>query len=545
MINVNQITSQLAKMPDQTLQRYAQMHKADPYILSLALAESNRRKQMRQGAQMSVPEQPKVVDQAISGMGAGLPALPAQNLQGMEQTMAAGGIVAFDEGGEVERYNGEAGSLIPYGGAYGGAPITGRTGYEGMSPMELARALYEDMMQKIGPGLSPPERAKAERAARAEANKLAVAQTSQGKTYTPEAYGVTTPAPLFPGARGPGPAEVSTPAPSDRAAAPRMAPATAPAAGPEFLGGPGPSAAQPPAGGLYDLATTPAQMKEAMASMGISSGVPKEFTTGITDLQAAQEALANQNVEQLKAEQAARGQAFAGLEQRLKEREGRIGKMEAQQGPMALLQAGLAIMGGTSPHALANIGAGAQVGMKAYSEGLDKLDRARDKIDESLARIEEVRRNESRMDSKEMREAMNAAKQPAIEAKKLGLSALEKNWGFDRQDANKGLELLFGNRRALLEQEGAQQRTAMTTQSQERIAAANRAARAEEAKLLAGRGEVKSDAELREIYAKSILLQQRFPNVNDYIRMVKGTAATQSGQQLSPADAALVDKYLR
>ena len=50
MINVNQITSYLAKLqPDAALQRYAMMHKDDPYIMSLALAESNRRKQMQIG----------------------------------------------------------------------------------------------------------------------------------------------------------------------------------------------------------------------------------------------------------------------------------------------------------------------------------------------------------------------------------------------------------------------------------------------------------------------------------------------------------------
>jgi hypothetical protein len=38
MINVNQITSQLAKMPDQALQQYASMHKNDPYTVALALA---------------------------------------------------------------------------------------------------------------------------------------------------------------------------------------------------------------------------------------------------------------------------------------------------------------------------------------------------------------------------------------------------------------------------------------------------------------------------------------------------------------------------
>jgi hypothetical protein len=120
MINVNQITSRLASMPDQALQQYAAMHKNDPYTMALALAESNRRKQMRQGAQMRAPQQPKVVDQEIAGMAAvdpmgnvtgyagggylpedtGIGQLPAPNME----RMAEGGIVAFEDGGEVPGY---------------------------------------------------------------------------------------------------------------------------------------------------------------------------------------------------------------------------------------------------------------------------------------------------------------------------------------------------------------------------------------------------------------------------------------------------------
>jgi hypothetical protein len=55
----------------------------------------------------------------------------------------------------------------------------------------------------------------------------------------------------------------------------------------------------------------------------------------------------------------------------------------------------------------------------------------------------------------------------------------------------------------------------------------------------------KTDQELREIYAKSVLLQQRYPDVNEYLRIMKGTAALQAGQQLSPADQALIQKYLK
>lgn len=117
MINVNQITSQLAKMPDQLLQKFAAMHKNDPYTVSLALSESNRRKDLRTSAQAKMAGQamPKVVDQEVAQMAAvdpmgnvtgalpedvGIGQLPAQNLR----KLAGGGIVAFDEGGEVPRY---------------------------------------------------------------------------------------------------------------------------------------------------------------------------------------------------------------------------------------------------------------------------------------------------------------------------------------------------------------------------------------------------------------------------------------------------------
>jgi hypothetical protein len=105
MINVNQMTSQLARMPDQALQQYAQMHKNDPYIMALAMSESNRRKSMRSGAQMNAPEEPKVVDQAIQGMASPMPeSVGIGQLPAGEMNFAEGGIVAFSDGGDVPRY---------------------------------------------------------------------------------------------------------------------------------------------------------------------------------------------------------------------------------------------------------------------------------------------------------------------------------------------------------------------------------------------------------------------------------------------------------
>jgi hypothetical protein len=100
MINVNQITSKLAMMPDGALKQFAEMHKEDPYSFSLAIAESNRRKQIRTQAP-PMQEQPKVADQELSAMTrppeeVGIGALP------VDMNMASGGIVAFGPGGQAK-----------------------------------------------------------------------------------------------------------------------------------------------------------------------------------------------------------------------------------------------------------------------------------------------------------------------------------------------------------------------------------------------------------------------------------------------------------
>jgi hypothetical protein len=100
MINVQNISSKLASLPDQALKQYAEMHKEDPYVFSLALSESNRRKQLRMQTQQPAP-QPKVVDQALQDMDVrkalpedlGIARIP------VDMNMAGGGIVAFGDGG--------------------------------------------------------------------------------------------------------------------------------------------------------------------------------------------------------------------------------------------------------------------------------------------------------------------------------------------------------------------------------------------------------------------------------------------------------------
>jgi hypothetical protein len=111
MLNVQNLTNTLSRMPLPQLQQYAALHKDDPYVVSLALSIANQKKQMMAGqaGQAGMQPQPKVVDQAIAEMApvvgalpedVGIGALPAQNMQ----RMAGGGIVAFEGGGEVPGY---------------------------------------------------------------------------------------------------------------------------------------------------------------------------------------------------------------------------------------------------------------------------------------------------------------------------------------------------------------------------------------------------------------------------------------------------------
>jgi hypothetical protein len=121
---------------------------------------------------------------------------------------------------------------------------------------------------------------------------------------------------------------------------------------------------------------------------------------------AGSETLQAQNYyKQLQDDIAARGEYGKDREAKLKGREGRIAKEEGQSSGLALLEAGLAMMSGTSPHAFANIGQGAMAGTAAYRKSMEKIADAKDKLDDAYGRLEDVRFNQKSMDSKELREA--------------------------------------------------------------------------------------------------------------------------------------------
>ena len=99
MINADQITAKLRLMSDADLQRFAEMHKQDPYMFPLAFNESNMRKQVRtqQGSQQ--PQVP-VNQQALASMQPQLPEDQGVGALNPEMEFAGGGLIGFASGGE-------------------------------------------------------------------------------------------------------------------------------------------------------------------------------------------------------------------------------------------------------------------------------------------------------------------------------------------------------------------------------------------------------------------------------------------------------------
>ena len=101
-MNINQLIERLKDVPDASLIGYLK----DPNLQvpsALALAEISRRKQIRAAAAPQVqPQAPQatVADQMMAA-DQGVASLPVPDTMYNEQAMAAGGIVAFDEGGDV------------------------------------------------------------------------------------------------------------------------------------------------------------------------------------------------------------------------------------------------------------------------------------------------------------------------------------------------------------------------------------------------------------------------------------------------------------
>ena len=435
-MNPQSVLADLRMMSDQQLQQYAAMHKNDPFVFPLAFQESQMRKQMRSEAQSMQPPQAKVADQALASMmpeDVGIGALPAQNLEGM----AAGGIVAFDEGGEVPRYQGlgpslvqappSAGTQFAIPGMVTGTPILPQAGYtspDDMTTWEKIQA-YRKARQ-----------AEREDYKRKQGAPASAAYTPS--TVDPFAYD-----------------QAALPMPAAAAAktgtgAPPSADKGAPSSGTglrQNTTGLGltaiPALTQTGTGTMSELQA----MREQMGGPELTYAQQQ----GIKDLETASRESKEAGLKELEADIAARGPGMTGAEKRATERGERLNKRELELPGLAMFEAGMAMMAGESPFALVNIGKGAGIGMKSYTAGLEKLQESRDKLDESFDKIEQFRENRADMNAKEVRAAKADIRQTQVEAKRLAYDALTKNGEMDRQDVRAAFDTMQRNRATMYE----------------------------------------------------------------------------------------------
>ena len=389
MINVNQITSQLADMPDQALQQYAQMHKDDPYTLSLAVAESNRRKQMRTAAQgQGRPQPPKVNEQEVQNMApqqlpeeSGIAQLPAQNLA----RMAGGGIVAFADAGLVQETSSPVGRML------GGAWDTFKQFNQRMDDRLIDKRELEFRRLRAKQGMF--EQLTQEQQAARNAELADITQKQQdarnaGPTDM-KAYG-----PTQQDQRAlyvvPASSKSKTPVVPEGSVDPtaKLREKTAPTARPAV-----PAVPAVPARDYMALQDKMLQER---------SGLVDPTANAREEVNKAKKAAASLEAESFEKYVASRPQAYVGAEKRATAREAALTKDTQRNEAMSFVNAGLAMMQSTGK-GLAGIAEGAAVGTKQYMQGLEKIKLAKEKMDETHDKIEEYRRSEEMLTEKERR----------------------------------------------------------------------------------------------------------------------------------------------
>ena len=378
MNEVPDLTSKLSMLPSNSLQQFAQLHKGDPYIMALVMSESNRRKKLQQAGMQPQGEAPKVVDQMISSLALpeerGIAQLPTPNMANMadggiagysdeEEGYAAGGVPGYADRGTVEeelpRGVFKMGDKLMYRDASGKMrEYTAEAKKPGVLDMLKAVSDFSNRNAGKPPALPPVPGAPA-----------ATAPTFQTPNQQGFMPGGSTPPPMAP-----------PPAPDNMAPQARP-PAAAPAA-----------AAAAAAPGITAIAPAPMTAADAMNAARQFTNVDAQNIT--SDLMAKKARVGQENEQNLADYQKGLGalpEAYKGYEERLKAQEAGAGKEKEDAQGMAIFKAGLAMMSGSSPNALQNIGKGALAGAEDYQGALKDLKKAAQERDKAFADIENAR----------------------------------------------------------------------------------------------------------------------------------------------------------
>lgn len=357
---------------------------------------------MQQGAQQEqMPVAARVMQEAqgVDGLPTGLPT-----------QYAHGGIVAFEEGGPVERYQNT--------GLVGVNPLGARRPGESFEEYRQ-RILQLDAQQREATRLQENETREAER-------QRLLAQRGVMFTspfVTPTAVTPTPPAPAVP---------------FDRATATRREDYASPAAAPATEK---PSAGQglktPGAGtgitglnaGLGVTGRPVMKAPEGASYETMARDYFSQYGKESAERDTALEAKVNAEREKVK------GQAFEEYKGMLQKEALEAGADRKQAKDMAMLKAGLAMMAGTSRHALENIGKGAMVGTEDYQAAVKDLKKAERERNKELANIEQARRAEALGDRDTAIRRLDAARDRADARTRYVGEGIYKATGLDKNQA--------------------------------------------------------------------------------------------------------------
>lgn len=361
-----------------------------------AKVQEQKQRQMAQSMQQPPAQQQAPVAERVMAEARGLEALPTN----LPAQYASGGIVAFDEGGEVPRF--QVGGMPRY-----------ETPYDRMNRLNREKGLMLDQLFTIP---NDPQ-AVADRSAMGDTlSKITAAGKDivtlpgrgilgafeSGVTRPLRALGV--PIPYLPQSVYGGDASSMTPymdalrrqeqqaQPTAAATPPTAAPTPAPAAPPSTgtgLGGASALGRQPGVG--LKMPEKPPEFTRPAGKSYEASAMEYYDTYG-----EKAEALDKQTDEAIKqANESVKGKAFEGYKEALEKEALQAGADKEQAKYMSLFKAGLAMMAGTSRHAFENIGKGAMVGAEDYQAAVKDLKKAEKERQKEFALIEQAQRAEA------------------------------------------------------------------------------------------------------------------------------------------------------
>lgn len=446
---LNQLSAQIAQMTPAQRQKFALLHKDDPILVSLTKFVNDQDNAVRTGfAAAKAPaavNAPKVVDQTIAQMGpaitppmkatpqnAGVGALLPQAQQPGTDEPAPQTPPGFAAGGAVPRYDG------------GGKILSGAMGLPMLGPQD--RLLYGYSPDDQGTNFytaPPPAQAKSDPSTMNEV-ALEPAMHEQEPGW-PQPAPPTVPGPA---AQEPNAQQQAAQLLLQRLQGQGVPPI--PQGAPRMPGGGG----APRAPGIAALSPTP-QPFDVQGNFDQGMDAAQERTDPIVnEMKKAYSERINareQDYADTKASQDAQGVLGLEREKRLKAREAKLDKSEEENKGAALLSAGLAMMAGTSPNAFANIGNGAQVGLKQYQEGKAKLDELRSRVDDAYWQLEAARHQEGRENAKELLQAKKAWNDVIADAHVDGVKFAMEAYGINAKQASEFMNAALKDANARLE----------------------------------------------------------------------------------------------